>query len=115
MVADRASEPAVLVEAHPAGRGPVPADRMALRIRQQSGGGELLRDVELAERVVREADLGHAEAAEVRGDLRQAGEHLRAHRLEDGVRGRRQHAEENAFAHGALWFVSGALARYSRC
>ena len=52
--------------------------------------------LELAERRLAEADLGDREAAEMRGDVRQAGQHAGDHRLEDGVGGGCQHAEQGA-------------------
>jgi DNA-binding GntR family transcriptional regulator len=99
---DPLAQALVGIEAQPARRGSVPADHVELRVGEQFRGAEDLAVVELPERLVCERDLGDAEPPEMGAHLRQTGEHLRGHRLEHGIRGRRQHPQEQASGHGRL-------------
>jgi hypothetical protein len=96
---DALAQPLVALEAEPAGRGAVPGDRVDLGVCEKLCRSQDLRVVELAECPVGERDLEHSEAGEMRSRLRNAGEHGDCGRLEDGVRGRRQHAEADGARH----------------
>src|SRR5258708_29302561 len=69
-------------------------------MRQQFGRTQDFAVVELRQRARGQGDLGDLEAGKMHTDLRQARDHRLGDRLENGVGGGRQHAEENTFGHG---------------
>ena len=90
---DRRTKITVAIEAEPARRRSVPADRVDLSVAEERGGAQHRLARELVGRFGPERDFGDAKATEVKGDFRRRAQHLGADRLEDGVRRRRQHPD----------------------
>ena len=93
---DACAQALVGIEAEPAGGGAAPADHVDTGVGQQPGRVEDLAVVELAQRSIAQRDLGDGEAREVGRGAGHLADHRAGQRLQRGVGGGRENADQFA-------------------